>query len=110
VLRSKRELIEKFINGTIPKIVNSEDVETEFNDFWTKEKSEALKRISQEEGVIGEKLEKLIEGYIFTGRKPRRTEFAGTLAKQPGILQRNSILKRISKKFNDFIETFIEGI
>lgn len=109
-LRSKRELIEKFINETIPKIANSDDVENEFNNFWTKEKSEALERISSEEGVVSSRVEKLIEDYIFTGRKPRRTELAGTLEKQPGILQRNSILKRISKRLNDFIETFVEGV
>lgn len=109
-LRSKRELIEKFINGTIPNITNSEDVENEFNNFWTKEKTEALERISREEGVVSTRVEKLIEDYIFTGRKPRRTELANTLEKQPSILQRNSILKRISKRLNGFIETFIEGI
>lgn len=108
--RSKRELIEKFINGTIPKITNSDDVEIEFNNFWTNERTEALERISQEEGVVSERIEKLIENYVFTGRKPRKTELASTLAKQPGILQRNSILKRISDKLNKFIEIFIEGI
>jgi len=110
VLRSKRDLIEKFINGTIPNITDSENVEDEFNNFWDNEKREALARIGQDEGVIVEKVEKLIGDYLFTGRKPRKTEFANTLRKQPGILQRNSILKRISQKFNDFIDTFIEGI
>lgn len=109
-LRSKRELIEKFINNTVSKIANSEDMEDAFNDFWTKEKSDALLRISNEEGVISEKVEKLIEHYVFTGRKPRKTELADTLEKQPGILQRNSILKRLNKRFNDFIDTFIEGV
>ena len=109
-LRSKRELIEKFINGTIPNITDSNDIETEFNNFWTQEKTEALERISQEEGVVGERVEKLIEDYIFTGRKPRKTELANTLVKQPGILQRNSILKRISDKLDKFIEIFVEGV
>lgn len=109
-LRSKRELIEKFISGTIPNITDSEDVVTEFDKFWSQEKIEALERISHEEGVIRERLEKLIESYIFTGRKPRRAELAGTLEKKPSILQLNSIVKRISTKFNDFIETFIEGV
>lgn len=109
-LRSKRELIEKFINETIPKIHNNQEVEEEFNKFWTKEKSEALERISQEEGIVSARLEKLVDGYIFTGRKPRKTDLADTLAKQPSILQRNSIIKRVSAKFNNFIETFIDGI
>lgn len=109
-LRTKRELIEKFINGTIPTISDKGAVEEEFDTFWTKEKNEALERISGEEGVISKRLEKLIDDYIFTGRKPRRAQLADALKKQPGILQRNSILKRVGDKFNSFIETFIEGI
>jgi type I restriction enzyme R subunit len=109
-LRTKRELIEKFISGTIPTITNKDTVEDEFDSFWAKEKSEALERISNEEGVVSERLEKLVDDYIFTGRRPRRAELAGTLEKAPGILQRGSILKRVGSKFNSFIETFIEGI
>lgn len=109
-LRSKRVLIEKFINGTIPKITDASDIDNEFNEFWTSEKTKALVAISNEEGIVKEKLEKLIESYIFNGRKPRQTDFSETLTRQPSILKRNSILKRISKRFNEFVETFIDGI
>jgi len=109
-LRSKRDLIEKFINSTIPQIHDKDDVESAFENFWSTERTEALARISQEEGVVSEKLERLIEGYIFTNRKPRKTELADTLAKKPTILQRNGIINRLTKKFNDFIDTFVEGI
>jgi len=109
-LRTKRELIEKFISGTIPKITNKEVVEEEFEKFWTTEKNTALTKISTDEGAVEGKLEKLIGNYLFTGRKPRRAELADTLKKQPGILQRNSIIKRLNEKLNSFIETFIEGI
>jgi type I restriction enzyme R subunit len=109
-LRTKRELIEKFISGTIPTITDKDTVEDEFDSFWTREKSEALERISSEEGVVSERLEKLVDDYVFTGRKPRRAELASTLEKAPSILQRGSILKRVGDKFNSFIETFIEGI
>jgi type I restriction enzyme R subunit len=109
VLRSKRDLIEKFINGTIPQIHDKEEVEGAFEEFWSKERTEALTKISQEEGAVSEKLERLIEGYIFTGRRPRRADLASTLEKKPGILQLNGIIKRLNKKFNDFIETFVDG-
>lgn len=109
-LRSKRELIEKFINDTLPKINDSADIETEFNQFWNTEKTEALARISHEEGVISGQVEKLIDDYIFTGRKPRKTDLIDTLEKQPSIFKLNSILKRVNNKFSNFIETFIDGI
>lgn len=109
VLRSKRELVEKFINGTIPQIHDKEQVEEAFEEFWSTERSEALANIGREEGVVTQKLERLIEGYIFSNRKPRKTELADTLEKKPGILQRNSIINRLTKKFNDFIDTFVDG-
>jgi type I restriction enzyme R subunit len=108
-LRSKRELIEKFISTTIPEITDGDDVEEAFDEFWSKERTEALARISQEEGVDSQRLEKLIEDYIFTNRKPRRAELAATLEKKPSILQLNNILKRISGKVTSFIETFVDG-
>lgn len=109
-LRSKRELIEKFIDQNIPKIHESEAVEGEFQSFMTEEKQNALMQIVREEDLDPEKLEKLIEDYIFTSRKPRREELANTLKQQPKVLERESIILRLSKKLTSFIETFIEGV
>ena len=109
-LRSKRELIEKFINTTIPKINESEDVEDQFNEFWNEERKAALHAIAEEEKIDPEKFEQLIERYVFTNRKPKQTDFAYTLANMSGILERGSILKRISSRFMAFVETFIDNI
>lgn len=109
-LRSKRELIEKFINSTIPQIHDSDEVEDRFTEFWNDEKQAELERIASEEGIVAEKLEKLIDRYVFTNRKPKQTDFADTLATKPGILQRNTILKRISARFGKFVETFVDGV
>lgn len=110
VLRSKRELIEKFINQNIPDISDSEDVQTEFDKFWTDEKSKALESMCRQEGIETNKLQALIDNYLYTGRKPRGDDIIHTLETQPKILERESIVKRISQKFNDFVTTFIEGI
>jgi type I restriction enzyme R subunit len=109
-LRSKRELIEKFINTTVPKISDPSEVEAVFNEFWSAERTAALQKISEEEGVSTQQLEKLVENYVFTNRKPRKSELAGTLNEKPGILRLNEMVKRISIKFNDYIETFIDNI
>ena len=109
-LRSKRELIEKFINSTLPKLTDAEEVEGAFDSFWDAEKVEAFRLMCDEEGLLTDKLQGLIDKYLYSGRKPRREDFAKALDKQPGILQRDSIIKRVSKRFNSFIETFIEGV
>lgn len=110
ILRSKRELIQKFIEQNIPKIETAEQVEGEFEIFWTSEKLEAFERICREEGLMSEQLQKVIDDYLFTGRKPRRDALVGTLKEKPKILEREPIIARLSSKINDFFTTFIEGV
>lgn len=110
VLRSKRELIEKFIAKNIPNITDADDVAGEFDTFWSAERAKAFETMCVEEGLMTDQLQKLINDYLFTGRKPRRNELAATLKEKPKILERDSIITKISKKLNNFIDTFVEGI
>ena len=110
VLRSKRELIEKFITKNIPNITDGDEVAGEFDTFWSSERAKAFEAMCLEEGLMTDKLQKLINDYLFTGRKPRSNELAATLIEKPKILERDSILTKINKKLNSFIETFIEGV
>lgn len=109
-LRSKRELIERFINSTIPQIKDSNEVEDRFRQFWDEEKMAELGRIAEEENIDVEKFERLIGDYLYTNRLPKQTDFAHTLMVKPGILQRNAILQRIRTRFTSFIETFIDNL
>lgn len=109
-LRSKRELIEKFIQHNIPEIDKSEDVEKVFEAFWTKEKEVAVDKLVSEEGLDKDKFIGLVENYVWSESKPRGETIVQSLQKQPSILERESIIKRVLVKFNNFIETFIEGM
>ncbi len=109
-LRSKRELIEKFIKGTVPKIESSDDVEDSFAEFWNTERQNALKRIVESEGLNEQRLESLVERYIFTNRTPKKTDFGAVLVRKPSILERDTILSRIRRKFTEFIETFVDDV
>lgn len=110
LLRSKRELIEKFINTTVPEIEDSEEIEAKFEEFWSDEKTRAFEQICKEEGLMTERLQKLVDDYLYSGRKPRGDDIAHTLATPPKILERRSIIYRVTEKLNRFIETFIEGV
>jgi len=110
VLRSKRELIEKFITKNMPEIKDSTEVDADFETFWQKEQINEFEKICKQEGLEFEKFQKVIDSYIYTGLKPRRHDLADTLAKQPRILERDNIIKRLTNKVNKFIETFIEGM
>jgi len=109
-LRSKRDLIRKFIDQNIPHVSDSEEVEAEFDKFWSKEETEAFEKLCREEGIAADKLHEVIGDYLFSGRKPSREDLAETLVRTPKILERDSILTKISKKLSTFIETFIEGV
>lgn len=108
-LRSKRELIEKFIQQNIPEIDKSEDVEKVFDSFWTKEKEVAVDKLVAEEGLDKDKFVELIDSYVWSERKPRGEAIVKSLQKQPSVLERESIIKRLTTKLNKFIDTFIEG-
>jgi type I restriction enzyme R subunit len=110
MLLSKRELIKKFIDNNIPEITDSENVESEFESFWKAEEAQAFEVLCKEEGLDTGKLKSLIENYLFSGHKPRRDELVAALHEKPKILERKSLIERVSEKLNRFIETFIEGI
>lgn len=108
-LRSKRELIEKFINTTIPELESSDEVEDKFKAFWQTEERDALAKISEEEGLVPEKFQAIIGRYLFTNQQPKQTDFANALQAKPSIFERRSILKRVRDKFAEFVATFIDG-
>jgi len=110
VLRSKRELIEKFIKQSLPEVKDPDQVEDKFNEFWDAEKVAAFTAMCREEGLLNDRLQKLIDDYLYSGQQPRREDFVAALAIKPKILEREPIIGRIKKRFNKFIETFVEGI
>jgi type I restriction enzyme R subunit len=108
-LRSKRELIEKFINSTIPKLEDGDQVQSAFDSFMDTERRQAFEELCRQEGIDSQKLEDLINRYLFTGRMPRQDDYANSLMQQPKILERQSIIDRVASRFSQFVETFIEG-
>lgn len=109
-LRSKRELIEKFINEHIPIIEDSEDIPDAFAQFMTTEKLQAIKALSKEEDLDAEKLEKVIGDYMFTEKVPLRDDIINTMNTRPSLKERKTKASRITAKILDFVETFINGI
>lgn len=109
-LRSKRELIEKFIQKNLPEIGNDEDVETIFKQYWQVETVKALDNLCIDENLDKDKIETIISDYLFTERKPNEEEVINALVKQPSILHRDTIGIRITDKIIDFVKTFIDGI
>lgn len=109
-LRSKKELIEKFIENNLPKIKNSDEVSDKFDSYWDEEQKKAFEKLCKEEGLSPNKLDKVIGEYLFTQRKPLNDEVIGMLRVKPMIRERKSIRERVVQKVLSFVETFISGI
>lgn len=110
-LRSKRELIEKFIEANLPEIEDSEDIPQEFEKFWSAEQQKAFEKFVKDEKLSPERTQKLIEDYLYAEREPLRDELLNLIeGDKPSVLKRKSIGDRILNKVVNFVETFISDI
>jgi type I restriction enzyme R subunit len=110
-LRSKRELIERFIQQNLPYLQDTEDIIPAFEQFWDEEQQKQLEKIISDENLSTEKTEKLIEDFLFSEREPRREEVLELInGEKPSLLQRKTTGERILNKIIDFVETFVRGV
>ncbi len=110
-LRSKRELIEKFILENLPIIEDNDTIPDEFDKYWSKEQLKAFNQLIKEENLSPEKTHKLIENYLFAEREPLRDEVLDLIeGDKPSVLVRKKLGDKILNKIVGFVETFINGI
>lgn len=109
-LRSKKELIEKFILENLPYIKESEEIPEAFEAFWNNEKNQALEQLCIEEQLNPEQLSKLLEDYLFSGRTPLSESVVAAMQVKPKLLERKSIVERIKERILDLVTTFEDGL
>ena len=110
-LRSKRDLIEKFIKDNLPTLEEGEDVSEAFEDFWAVEQEKAFNQLLKDENLIAFKTGKIIEDYLFAEREPLRDEVLELIeGDKPTVLERKKVGDRILSKILDFVDTFINGM
>lgn len=106
-LRSKRELIEKFILENLP-LLSQDDVEQGFEAYMDAEKRKAFEKFVSDEELDASKLGALINDFLFTQRTPNHQQVIETLVKPPSVLQRKSIGEKLMMRFRDFVSTFFD--
>ena len=110
-LRSKKELIEKFIDENLPHVLGSENVSEVFEDFWNTEKLKAFDAICKTENLDKLKVQKLVEEYLFSNQVVDfRDKVSNTLLTKEKLIQRRSTITRVINKIKGFIDTFIENM
>ncbi|APG64102.1 deoxyribonuclease HsdR [Tenacibaculum todarodis] len=109
-LRSKRELIEKFIEENLPHINDVDAIQDEFERFWHEEKILALSKMCEDEHLDQKQFKALIESYTEYGREPLRDDIFKCLDNRPSILKAREIGERILDKMKEFIQVFVDGM
>lgn len=110
-LRSKRELIEKFILENLPIIEDTDTIPEEFDKYWNEEQQKAFNQLVTEENLSADKTHKLIESYLFAEREPLRDEVLDLIeGEKPSVLVRKKLGDKILNKIVGFVETFINGV
>ncbi|MBW8333679.1 MAG: type I restriction endonuclease subunit R [Prolixibacteraceae bacterium] len=110
-LRSKRELIEKFILENLPQVEDADDIPEAFEKFWNEEQIAAFEKLCSDENLTAEKVDKIIDGYLFAEREPLRDDVLDLIeGEKPSVLQRKTVGDRILNKILGFVDTFINGM
>ncbi|MDZ8138446.1 MAG: type I restriction endonuclease subunit R [Nostoc sp. DedQUE04] len=109
-LRSKRDLLEKFIEERLPTLEPEEKVETVFQDFWTQERVEAIQQLCLEENLKVEAVNQMIADYKFSGKEPLRETVLSACNEKPKLLERKKIFARVVSKLLDIINKFDDDL
>jgi type I restriction enzyme R subunit len=105
-LRSKRELIEQFIESYMPQLKPDENVEDKFNEYWSEQQEQAYEDLCVTENINRIALDDLISKMYFTGKEPLRNDLIDTLNYKPKVLERKTIYERIIEQLKNFIERY----
>jgi type I restriction enzyme R subunit len=104
-LRSKMELIERFINENIPEISNKETINSEFDDFVEREKTYAVNELIEDEELKENVAKDIISEYEFSG-KIRNDIIKESFTEKLGLMDRRSKVRMIRDKIVELVDKF----
>ncbi len=107
-LKSKRELIEKFIKDNLPQLDKNADVKVEFERFLEKEKELYLEDIIEENNLDAERFNGIIMEYLETDKIARNEEILETFYEdsRPSFLEEYTVVSKIKSHIFNFAEKF----
>ncbi|WP_180051501.1 type I restriction endonuclease subunit R [Acinetobacter sp. YH12211] len=109
-LHDKQDLIQKFIEENMPKMINGQSVQTAFAAFWDAEKEQAYQHLCKEENLKPEAMKQVLEHYEFTKRLPRKEELKDLPNYKVKLFERENVFSNLLVKTRQLIEKFYVGI
>jgi type I restriction enzyme R subunit len=104
-LRSKKELIRKFIANSMQGL-NADSIEDGFEAFMEIERQKEVSKLCKDEKLDSDALKTLIDNFLYEERKPRNQEIIEVLQTKPKILDRKSIVDRVFDKIQSLVDKF----
>ena len=109
-LRSKRELIEQFIQDYMPHIPAEQDFDDVFREFWDAEKQKAVSALCDKEGMNPQAVYAMLDAYRFSGKQPLRETVFAAMQTKPKVLERKKLFARVVDSLMEIVTRFEEGI
>ena len=110
-LRSKKELIEKFIDEAIANLDDSEEIEEAFHSYWGEEKLKAFNELCKQENLDKEKVQSMLDEYLFSNQVVSfNQKIDDALLTRETLLKRKKTIDRVKEAILSFVEIYIEGI
>ncbi len=110
-LRSKQELIEQFIENNLPKIANSSEIPECFEEYWEQQRVQAFDSLVKEENLDADKLKKVINRYVYTGKKPLPDpDLVDLMIEKPGLFAKEEKEATLLARVIEYVATFIKGV
>ncbi|QIC66003.1 MULTISPECIES: type I restriction endonuclease subunit R, EcoR124 family [Acinetobacter] len=103
------DLIQKFIEENMPKMINGQSVQTAFSEFWDAEKEQAYQHLCKEENLKPEAMKQVLEHYEFTKRLPRKEELKDLPNYKVKLFERENVFSNLLVKTRQLIEKFYVG-
>lgn len=92
-LHDKQDLIQKFIEENMPKMINGQSVQVAFAQFWDAEKEQAYQHLCKEENLKPEAMKTVLDNYEFTKRLPRKEELKDLPNYKVKLFERESVFR-----------------
>ncbi len=109
-LHDKQELIRKFIDENMPKLINGQSVQTAFAQFWDAEKEQAYQHLCAEENLKPDAMKEVLDHYEFTQRLPRKEELKDLPNYKVKLFERDNVFSNLLVKTRQLIEKFYLGL
>ena len=109
-LHDKQDLIQKFIEENMPKMINGQSVQEAFAQFWDAEKEQAYQHLCKEENLKPEAMKTVLDNYEFTKRLPRKEELKDLPNYKVKLFERESVFNQLWDRTRKFIQTFYTGL